>query len=104
MKKEKKTAEERMTEFYNSSWKNIPAMAVEFVQYYSKQYGFCGEVCLTAFSAYAQVVEKLPCKNPLYKVLRKDKLALLKIVNAPQKVATQTKKIAQTVHEQNTKA
>jgi hypothetical protein len=52
------------------SWptRNIPTSAMLYAAYLCKSYGMCGEVLLTAYVVYAQIVEGLTCGDDLYNV------------------------------------
>jgi len=71
----------------------LPELAVDFLRKTSKEVGYCGEVCLTCFAAYAQCVENLPCEDDLYKASKEDRAWFKEQVNdrhlseASQKVA-----------------
>jgi hypothetical protein len=43
-------------------------IALEYLQFLSKKYGFCGEIIVTAFAHYCQAVLGLPCDNPDYRI------------------------------------
>lgn len=47
---------------------NIPTSAMLYAAYLCKSYGMCGEVLLTAWVVYAQIVEGLDCGDDLYRV------------------------------------
>lgn len=51
----------------------LPWMAVEFARYTCNKVGMCGEVLLTCWAVYAQIVEKLPCGDDLYQAREEDK-------------------------------
>lgn len=44
----------------------LPPLALGFLKHLSSQIGMCGEVCITAYAVYAQIVEKLECNDSLY--------------------------------------
>lgn len=46
----------------------IPTSAMLYAAYLCKSYGLCGEVLLTAYVVYAQIVEGLNCGEDLYQV------------------------------------
>ena len=54
--------------------KQLPELAVEFLHYLSKQVGFCGETCVTAYTSYNQMVLKMECEDELYKITQPDLL------------------------------
>lgn len=51
----------------------LPWLAVEYMRQVSREVGFCGEVGLTAYCAYAQCVEGLECTEDLYQVEEQDR-------------------------------
>jgi hypothetical protein len=48
--------------------KDLPPPALKFAMALGKEYGMCGEVMLTAYAVYAQIVEDLSCDDPAYQV------------------------------------
>lgn len=48
--------------------RDIPTSAMLYAAYLCKSYGMCGEVLLTAWVVYAQIVEGLDCGDDLYQV------------------------------------
>jgi hypothetical protein len=46
--------------------KDLPPPAIAIRNHLARMVGMCMEVCITAFAAYAQVVEGLPCTDDLY--------------------------------------
>lgn len=70
--KQVQTAMDRASQMMRTKMCDLPEAAIEFAKHLSKEYGFCGEIMLTAFAAYAQCVEKLPCKDRLYKAREED--------------------------------
>lgn len=65
-------AVERAKEMMGVSFGRLPWLAVEYMKQLSREVGFCGEVCLTAWAAYAQCVEGLECTEELYKADDRD--------------------------------
>jgi len=63
----------RTAEMMGTPMGQLPKLAIDFLKKTSKEVGFCGEVCVTCFAAYAQCVEKLPCDDKLYKVSKEDR-------------------------------
>jgi hypothetical protein len=51
----------------------LPPIAIEHVKHLSSIYGFCSEICVSAYANYCQAVLDLPCKTPSYKMSDKDK-------------------------------
>jgi hypothetical protein len=56
---------------------NLPPLALAMRQRICKQFGMCGEACLTAFAYYAQTIEGLECYDDLYQVNPADEKWLL---------------------------
>lgn len=54
--------------------KDLPELAMEFLKHLSKQVGFCGETCITAYAGYNQMVLKMECEDDLYKITQPDLL------------------------------
>lgn len=67
------TAEERGVELLHAKGRDLPPLAVEFAMVLGRQVGVCLEVVLTAYTVYAQEVEKLPCTDTLYLSRPQDK-------------------------------
>lgn len=44
----------------------LPPLAIEYCRYLCHNYGGCGEVCITAYAHYCQIVDGMPCKDTLY--------------------------------------
>ena len=57
---------ERASEMMRMPMKDLPEVAVEYAKHLACRVGFCGEVLYTAWAVYAQMVENLPCDDPLY--------------------------------------
>lgn len=68
-----KTAEERGAELFHSKPVDIPPLAREFMEKLCAEMGACGEVMLSALTAYAQCVEGLTCSDNLYLARSEDK-------------------------------
>ncbi len=68
-----KTAMERAQEMMLIPMGQLPPLALEFAKYTCNRIGMCGEVLLTCWSVYAQLVEKLKCDNSLYIARDEDK-------------------------------
>lgn len=45
----------------------VPRLALDTVNYLARTYGLSSEVCLTAYAAYAEVIEGLPCVDNDYR-------------------------------------
>lgn len=65
--KEKKDTMSVVNTMMSHKMSHISPIAIEYLQFMSKKYGFCGEVMITAFAHYCQVVLGLPCDNPDYR-------------------------------------
>jgi hypothetical protein len=61
-----KNAVERAGQMMRVPMKDLPPIALDYAKRLSSQVGFCGEVLLTAWAVYAQIVEGLPCDDELY--------------------------------------
>ena len=46
----------------------LPEISIDYLKFLSSKYGFCGEMCVTAYAHYCQAVLGLPCDNPDYKI------------------------------------
>lgn len=46
----------------------LPEPAIAYLKKLSKEVGFCGEVCITAYAYYNQAVLNMPCDDSLYKI------------------------------------
>lgn len=68
MDAKQKDALERGMEMLAVKIKDVPPIAREFADYLCNEVGMCIEVFLTAYTAYAQCVEGLPCSHDLYVV------------------------------------
>ena len=55
-----KTAEEQAQEWMNSKMGDVPEMARRYLKYRAEESGFCGEVMMTAWAHYAELVLGLP--------------------------------------------
>lgn len=44
----------------------LPCLALACAKMFSDRMGMCGEVCLTAYAAYAEIIEGLPADDPAY--------------------------------------
>ncbi len=44
----------------------LPESALKYAALLSERYGMCGEMFVSAWAAYAQIVEELPCNDDLY--------------------------------------
>jgi hypothetical protein len=60
------TAEERGRELMLIKMGDLPPLALEFGKHLCEELGMCGEVLLTAWTVYAQIVEGLHCTDALY--------------------------------------
>lgn len=59
-------AVDRGVELMRVPMRELPHPAIIFAGYLCKKLGMCGEVMLSAYATYAQVVEGLPCDDDLY--------------------------------------
>ena len=67
------TAVERGTEMLIKPLGTLPWLAVEFARHLAGELGWSGEVLLTAWIVYAQVVENLPCDDTSYQAREIDR-------------------------------
>jgi len=51
----------------------LPKEAMEFVHYTSSKIGICGEVFITCFAVYNQVVLGMSCNDSLYQAREEDR-------------------------------
>lgn len=63
---ETKTAEKRAMELFHMNFGDMPPLALRYAKHLCSQVGMCGETFLTAYAAYAQIVEGLPVTDSLY--------------------------------------
>ena len=63
----------KAVEMMNIKQKDLPKEALDFVEYTSKKIGICGEVFITCFAVYNQVVLGMPCEDSLYQVREEDR-------------------------------
>lgn len=67
------TAEERGMQMATQvPMKDLPPLALEFMRKLGREVGMCGEVMITAYTVYAQCVEKLECTDSLYQARPQD--------------------------------
>ena len=59
-------AHERALELMNLPMGAVPEIAKQYARHLANRVGMCMEVFITAYSVYAQIVEKLPCNDNLY--------------------------------------
>lgn len=69
----KKSAMDRAYEMFTTPMNKLPPLAIKFLQYQVSKLMYCGEVALTSFAIYAQIVEGLECDNKLYKADEEDR-------------------------------
>lgn len=62
----KKGIEKRVEELMNMPQNKLPFMCLEYCKNLSSRIGLCGEVWMTVFYTYAQIVEGYICKNDSY--------------------------------------
>jgi hypothetical protein len=62
----KQDAVERAQELMRMPMRDLPPKAIAAAKFLAAQVGMCAETCLTAYAAYAQVVEGLPCADEAY--------------------------------------
>lgn len=60
------TAEERGQQMMMIPMNDLPLLATQYAKYMCYRYGMCGETLLTAWMAYAQCIEGLPCTTKPY--------------------------------------
>ena len=51
----------------------LPPLAIEFAKHTCRRVGMCGEVLLTCWAVYAQLVEGLKCDDDFYSIRQEDK-------------------------------
>jgi len=61
-------AVKRAVELAGTPMGKVPMPALKFARYLCRKLGMCGEMFVTAYAAYAQIVEGLECDDPLYAV------------------------------------
>jgi hypothetical protein len=61
-------AEDRASQLYAMKPSKIPRTALEYARYLCSKYGSCGEIFITAYAHYAQLVEGLTTNDALYKI------------------------------------
>ena len=66
-------AVDRGIEMANTPMGKLPPLSIDFLRHLAGKVGMCGEVCITAFSVYAQCVEGLPCDDDLYAARPEDR-------------------------------
>lgn len=52
--------------FCNVKRSQLPPLARDYHDAFCRRVGLCGEMSLTAFAAYAEIVEGLPADDPEY--------------------------------------
>ncbi len=67
------TAEQRGSEMMLTPMNQLPPLAIEFAKQLCRRVGMCAETLLTAWTVYAQCVEKLPCTDSAYRASEWDK-------------------------------
>lgn len=65
---EKKDTMIVVSKMMSSKLKEISPIAIEYLNYLSKTYGFCGEIMVTAFANYCQATLGLPCEDENYRI------------------------------------
>lgn len=60
--------DEKVSEMMLTPMNKLPELAVQYLRYMSSRVGFCGEVCVTAFSYYCQAILQMKCKNKIDKI------------------------------------
>ena len=66
-------AVERGMELLTTKIGKLPPLALEHCKYMCKRFMMCSEVCLTAYTNYAQIVEGHETDDELYKLNPNDK-------------------------------
>jgi len=64
---------ERGQEMMVKPMASLPVPALKYAAHLCSRLGKCMEVLLTAYTAYAQIIEGLPCDDELYQVKPEDK-------------------------------
>lgn len=59
-------ADQRAAELFATRIDELPPLAVGYAKHLFMKTGACAEVAISAYRKYAQVVEGLPCDEPLY--------------------------------------
>jgi hypothetical protein len=65
---EKKDTMAVVSKMMSQPTRELSQDALNYVNFMSKKYGFCGEIMVTAFAHYCQAVLGLPCDNPDYRI------------------------------------
>jgi hypothetical protein len=60
------TAEQRGMEMMSVKFKDLPPLAFAYMRDLASRMGMCMEVCLSAWTTYAQLEEGLVCTDGLY--------------------------------------
>lgn len=55
-------------EMMHTKMNETPTEAREYLRFLSQKYGFCGEVCVTAFAHYAQAMLGAECNDVAYMI------------------------------------
>jgi hypothetical protein len=58
----------RASQLMSAPPRERPVLALEYARHLASSLGLCGEIVVTAFAAYAQAVEGLPCADSLYQI------------------------------------
>lgn len=69
----KQDAVQRACEMFNVPGNQVSQLAREYANALCRKYGGCSEVIITAFAHYAQIEEKLPCRDSLYSANSEDR-------------------------------
>lgn len=75
----KQDAVQRACEMFNAPGNQVPQLAREYANALCRKYGGCSEVIITAFAHYAQIEEKLPCRDSLYSANSEDRQFLRRL-------------------------
>lgn len=68
MKKKEDCMEVAGKMFMGTPMNQLPKEALEFAKFMCSKVGMCGEVLLTAYAYYCQMVLGLKCKDDLYQI------------------------------------
>lgn len=60
------TAISRGQEMMHIPIRELPEVARNYASFLCNKYGMCMETLFTAYTVYAQIIEKLPCDDILY--------------------------------------
>ncbi len=61
-------AVEKAKEMMLTKNSELPEQALKYLQYLASKMGYCGEVCMLAFTHYNQIVLGLSCNDDAYEI------------------------------------